>query len=153
MRIRTLRVLSSTRLGYRGAVLLIISLIDVLYGALLAVHLPGQVVSAATVWRDDIMPGQAWGMIWIVVGLVVGVNAFQRQDRIGYGFAIALFIAWAFIALVSALTGAVPGGWASVVIWGLAAAWVIIDSGRPEPLHSREVTVIDTEPDDPGVSS
>lgn len=145
MKIRTYRILSSTRLGSRGAVLLVLAAIDVLFGAVLVYPPVEQLHSSAYLWRDHIMPTQVWGMIWIAVGVIVGANAFVRQDRVGYGFAIAIKIAWAFLALISAISGAVPGAWASVIVWGLAAVWVIIDSGRSETMHTREVTVLDAD--------
>lgn len=146
MRIRTYRVLSSTRLGYRGAFLLILAFIDFIYGWVLAHPAPEQRQGSAYVWRDHIMPTEWWGAVWVAVGVVLVVNAFMHQDRIGYGFAIGLKIGWAFIAAISGLTGNVQGAGSSVAIWAGFAVLTIMESGRPEPIRTHPVTIIETEP-------
>jgi peptidoglycan/LPS O-acetylase OafA/YrhL len=140
--IRTYRVLSSTRLGYRGAFLLFLAIIDVIYGWFLINPTPEQSRTTQFIWRDHIMPTQAWGVIWICVAIILVVSAFMRQDRIGYAAAIALKVGWAFIAAVAGLTGSVQGAWTTVAIWGGFAALTILESGRPEPLHTHDVTIM-----------
>lgn len=145
MRIRTVHVLSSSRLGYRGAFLLFLAIIDFVYGWFLINPAPEQVKTSQFAWRDGIMPTEAWGVIWVTVGVAVLISAFMRQDRIGYALAIALKIGWAFVALVGGLTGHTQGAWTTVVIWGGFAALTILESGRAEPVRSHEVTVMDED--------
>ena len=145
MRIRTYRVLSSTRLGYRGAFLLFLAVIDVVYGWFLVNPTPEQVTTSQFRWRDEIMPTQAWGVIWLVAAAVLLMSAFARQDRIGYAVAVGLKVGWAVIAAASAVGGNVQGAWSSVAIWGGFAALTIMESGRPEPLSTHTVTVIDDD--------
>ena len=90
MRIRTVKVLSSSRLGYRGAFLLFLALVDLVYGLFLVRPAPEQIRTTQFEWRAHIMPTQAWGSVWITVGVVLLISAFLRQDRIGYALAIAL---------------------------------------------------------------
>lgn len=147
MRVRTYRVLSSTRLGYRGAFLLCLAVIDLVYGWFLVNPTAESVGTSQFVWRDHIMPTEAWGAIWLVAAFVLIVSAFARQDRLGYAVAIALKVGWAFIAAVSAVAAHVPGAWAAVAIWGGFATLTILESGRPESLSTHPVTVIDEEED------
>jgi hypothetical protein len=146
--IRTYRILSSTRLGYRGAFLLFLAAIDVVYGWFLVNPTPEQTRTSQFVWRDHIMPTEAWGVIWLTVAFILAVSAFLKQDRIGYAAAIALKLGWAFIAAVAALSGSVQGGWSSVAIWGGFAGLTIMESGRAEPLHTEEVTIINGDRED-----
>lgn len=147
MRIRTLRVLSSSRLGYRGAFLFCLSIIDVTYAWFLISPTPEQSANSDYVWRDHIMPSYAWGGIWLAAAGVLMICAFSRQDRIGYAIAIGLKVGWAFVAAAGGLTGNVQGSARSVAIWGGFAMLTVIASGWPEPMHSHEVTVIDEDPD------
>lgn len=148
--IRTYRVLSSTRLGYRGAFLLFLAIIDAIYGWFLVHPTPEQTRTTQFIWRDHVMPTQAWGVIWLTAAVVLIVSAFMKQDRVGYAVAIAIKIGWAFIAAAAGLTGHVQGAWSTVAIWGGFAALTILESGRAEPLHTHEVTIING--DDEGAS-
>lgn len=145
MRVRTLRVLSSSRLGYRGAILLCFALVDFVYSWFLINPTPEQRHTSDFVWRSTVMPAAAWGAIWVVAGLTLLATAFMRQDRIGYAVAIALKVAWAFVAVVGGINGHVQGAGRTVAIWGVFALIAIIESGRPEPVHTETVTVIDDE--------
>jgi hypothetical protein len=146
--IRTYRILSSTRLGYRGAFLLFLAVIDLVYGWFLINPTPEQTRTSQFVWRDHIMPTEAWGVIWLSVAVVLVISAFMNQDRIGYAVAIALKVGWAFIAAMSGLTGHAQGSWTTVAIWGGFAGLTIMESGRAEPLHTHEVTIIDGDEED-----
>lgn len=148
MRVRTYRVLSSTRVGYRGAFLLFLAVIDLVYGWFLVNPTPESQRTSQFIWRDEIMPTQAWGVIWLMAAVVLALSAFIRQDRVGYGVAIALKLAWAFVAAAAGFTGHVQGAWTTVAIWGGFAALTILESGRPEPLHTENVTVLDAEDED-----
>lgn len=145
MRIRTYRVLSSSRLGYRGAFLLFLGIIDCIYGWFLINPTPETRHTSQFIWRQSVMPTEAWGAIWLTVGVALLASAFLRQDRIGYALGIGLKVGWGCVALVGGLNGHVQGAWASVAIWGGFAALTILESGRPEPLQSHEVTVIDED--------
>lgn len=147
IRVRTVKILSSSRLGYRGTFLLFLAIIDFIYGGFLIDPPDEQLRSSSFIWRDHIMPTQAWGAIWVTVGVVLLISAFMRQDRIGYALAIALKIGWAFVAAIGGITGKVDGAWATVALVGGFAALTILESGRPEPLHTESVTVLDEAPE------
>jgi hypothetical protein len=146
VRVHTYRVLSSSRLGYRGAFLLFLALVDVVYGWFLINPTDEARRTSAYEWRSHIMPPQAWGAIWITVGLVLLISAFMRQDRVGYALAVALKVAWVVVAAAGGASGHVEGAWTTVVIWGVFAGLTVLESGRPEPLQTHDVTVIDDEP-------
>lgn len=142
-RIRTVKVLSSSRLGYRGAFLLFLAIIDLVYGWTLIDPTRESRHTSQYLWRQEIMPNQAWGVIWWTVAVCLLISAFLRQDRIGYAMAVALKIGWAIVAALGGFNGHVQGAWASVSIWGGFAALTILESGRAEPLHTEDITVID----------
>jgi hypothetical protein len=145
IRVRTVKVLSSSRLGYRGAFLLFLALVDVVYGWFLINPTSESQRTSAFQWRAHIMPPAAWGAIWLTVGIVLLISAFMRQDRIGYALAIALKVGWVFVSAAGGVTGHVEGAWTTVVIWGVFAGLTLLESGRPEPLQTHDVTVIDNE--------
>lgn len=145
MRIRTVRILSSSRLGYRGAFLLFLALVDLVYGWFLVNPTPEQVRTTQFEWRAHIMPTHAWGAIWLTVAVALLISAFMRQDRIGYALAIALKVGWAFVAAAGGITGHVQGSWTTVTIWGVFAGLTILESGRPEPIRTETVTVLDDD--------
>jgi hypothetical protein len=140
--IRTYRILSSSRLGYRGAILLILAVIDIIYGSFLINPTEEQQRSTQFIWRDHIMSTQWWGAVWYGVAAVLIVSAFLRQDRVGYAVAIMLKVGWAFIAAIAGVCGHAQGAWQTVAIFGGFAALTITESGRSEPLHTHEVTII-----------
>lgn len=147
IRVRTVRVISSSRLGYRGAFLLFLAAIDLLYGWAAMIHPTAESrLTSAFIWRDRFMPAEAWGSIWVVVGSALLISAFMRQDRIGYALAIALKIGWATVAALGGIIGHVQGAWSAVAIWGGVAGMTILVSGWPEPVRTEDATVID----DPG---
>jgi hypothetical protein len=148
MKIRTYRVLSSSRLGYRGAFLLWLALVDFVYGWFLINPTDEQLQTTQFVWRDHIMATQGWGAIWLGAGVVLTITAFMKQDRVGYAVAIALKFSWAFIAIMAGLTGHVQGAWTTVTIWGVFGGLTVMESGRPEPLHTHEVTIINESDDE-----
>jgi hypothetical protein len=150
VRLRRIRVLSNTRLGYRGTFLIGLAALDVFYGVSFMNPDSTTKLTPAYVWRDHIMPSPVYGLIWIVAGIIIGINAFMRQDRIGYGLAIAIKMGWAFLALISWISGNVHNGWVSVVIWGVFGYVTISESTRGEPLRTHEVTFIDMEDDTRG---
>jgi hypothetical protein len=125
--------------------LLGLAILDVFYG--LSFIAPDQQTlnTAQFLWRDRIMPSPAWGAIWIAAGVALLVNAFMRQDRIGYGIAVSIKLAWAFLSAVSWLTGDVHNGWVSMVIWGTFGWVTISESLRGEPVRTHEVTYMDPE--------
>jgi hypothetical protein len=145
MRVRTYRVLSSTRLGYRGSFLLALALVDMVYGWYLINPTPEATRTSQFIWRDHIMPTEAWGVIWVSAAVILITTAFMQQDRIGYAVAIALKFGWAFLSAMAGVAGHVQGAWTTVAIWGVFGVLTVLESGRPEPIHTHDMTVVGEE--------
>src|SRR4051812_40271372 len=123
------------RIGRRGAILLILAIVDVAYGLSLMAPPPDSIGEAATVWRQHYAPLWVWGMGWLVIAVILIVSAFLRDDRLGYAAAIGWKIAWSVSTLASWVIGGVPRGWVSSIIWGVVAGMIVVIGGWPEP-HS-----------------
>lgn len=145
MRVSTFRVLSTSRLGYRGGFLAILAVVNILYGWSLVDPTAEQLASASYQWRSIYAPPWAWGGMWILVGIIAMVSAFLPHDGAGYGAAIGWDVLWALIALASTIAGDVPRGWVSTIIWGAAAGWAALCSSWPEPVKIRTVTAINVQ--------
>lgn len=143
-----MRVLSRSRLGFRGAVLLILAIVDMLYGWSLLHPAPEQLRTSAYEFRSHLLPTEAFGAIWITVGVVLVMQSLVQNDRVGYTLAITIKMVWAFIALASFATGKVQQGWVSCAIWLAVAAMAMVISGWPEPLRSTTVTTMQSDLDD-----
>jgi|1185.fasta_scaffold220807_2 hypothetical protein len=120
------------RIGRRGAILLILAVVDVAYGLSLMAPPPDSVGSAATVWRQHYAPLWVWGTGWLVIAAILIVSAFLRDDRFGYAAAIGWKIVWALTTLTSWIIGGVPRGWVQSIIWAVFAGMIVVDAGRPE---------------------
>lgn len=121
------------RIGRRGAILLILAVIDVAYGMSLIGPASETLGSAATVWRQHYAPLWVWGAGWLVIAAILIVSAFLRNDRFGYAAAIGWKIAWSVSTLASWIVGGVPRGWVSSIIWAVVAGMVMVIAGWPEP--------------------
>jgi len=131
------------RIGRRGAILLILAVVDIAYGASLIGPSSDALGSAALVWREHFAPLWVWGGVWLVVAAILIVSAFLRNDAIGYLAATGLKISWSLTTLASWLFGGVDRGWVSSIIWMVVAAMVWVIAGWPEPTNPPP---IDEEP-------
>lgn len=128
-----LRFLGRTRLGHRGGVLLLLALIDFGYGLSLVAPNAELLATASAVWRQHYAPTWAWGLAWIMVGMVLLLYAFRRHDAVGYATAIAWKVAWALMTLASWAFGGVDRGWVATLIWLTFVGIVAIAADWPEP--------------------
>lgn len=120
------------RLGRRGAILLVLAVIDFAYGISLIGPSSEAVSSASTIWREHFAPTWAWGSAWLVVGAVLTVSAFMKHDAIGYSAAIGWKIMWSLTSLLSWMFGGVDRGWIVAIIFGAFGGLVVVDAGRAE---------------------
>ncbi len=144
MRIRTVKVLKRSRLGFRGAILLCLAFIDFIYG--LTLLLPSQETrrGSAYAWRQEFMPTECWGILWITVGVFLVSQAWARRDRAAYAVAIGVKWLWATVCLGSWVLGPVPASQA-FALGGLFAGFgmiAFIISLWSEPISSRTVTTM-----------
>jgi hypothetical protein len=111
------------RVGRRGATLLFLALLDLLYPLGLAGQAP-----AARAGYELIAPWQAWAGLWAATGLVCLVQAFARRDRIAFTAAVGIKLAWGSTSLAAWAVGMSPRGWLAAVIWLSFAGLIAVDS-------------------------
>jgi hypothetical protein len=136
------RFLSRSRFGRRGSILLILGAFDVVYG--LSLIAPGHdgLTSPATIWRQHYLPLWVWGGGWIVVGIVLLVQAAMHNDVLGYTLAICQKVIWGLVSITSWMFGGVERGWLVGIIWFVFATMIAIISGWPEPMTAAETEEI-----------
>lgn len=123
----------SRTVGRRGATLLTLAVVDLVIGGLLInPDLHDQTVRVPSYQLIAHVPLQVWGAVWIAVGLVCGVQAWMRTDRLAFGLAIMIKLLWGGLILGAWLWKGAPLAWAGAVVWYALAAWVAISAGWPE---------------------
>jgi hypothetical protein len=133
-RLRALR----TRIGRRGASLLFLALLDVVYGAGLAYIQDLGRVAATYRFIADVAPLEVWAAAWFLVAAICLVQAFAIRDQLAFGAAVALKVTWGGVTLLGWLLHNVPRGYVSATIWLAFAGWLFIISGWTEvPRNGR----------------
>jgi hypothetical protein len=140
VRFTTLRVLSRSRLGHRGGVLLILGLFDVIYGWSLASPAGLKLAPGTVDWLQEFAPVWLWGCLWIIIGFVLIGAAWTVRDMVGYTCAIGIKVAWGLVTIASWAVGDVSRGWATGSIWLAFASMVAVISGWPEPVKTTIIT-------------
>lgn len=125
------------RIGYRGATLLTLVVLDLAIGRTFVAPDPAQrevnaYLAAAIPSSDPKIVAWAWAWAWWITGLFCLVNAFRREDRWGYGMAIALKVAYV-VAVVNGGINGMPGSTTRALVWGCIAAWLVLEARRAEP--------------------
>lgn len=115
------------RVGRRGAALLFFTLLDFVY--CLSLLTSPRPLSPLYTWMDTLVPLPAWAAAWGAVGAACAWYAFRAYDTPGFMAAVALKVAWAINAALGWLTGAVPLGYVSAVIWLAFAGFVHLIAG------------------------
>lgn len=124
-----------TRIGRRGATLLFLGLLDIVYSASLFTLPPETQASPSFVFLGQFMPFNAWGAVWGTVGLVCLAQAFMRSDRVAFAAATLLKCVFGLVHLLGYLMYDVPRGYVSAVIWLAFGGWVAIISTWPEAVR------------------
>jgi hypothetical protein len=133
------------RIGFRGIDLLLLAAVDFAYG-LSFVHPsdPGQRIvngylAAAIPFDDVALSMWTWAFMWWLTGAFCLVNAFRREDRWGYGMAIALKVGYVTAILYGNQHG-MPNGTTRAIVWIFITGWVVAAARRAEPHRDiREV--------------
>jgi hypothetical protein len=115
------------RFGHRGAFLLFLSVLDILYGySLFSTSAPQRLLNL-------LLPWQAWGVIWMTIGgICVGFSMFRR-DRLAFALEAALMSAWAGIMADTWISQGIARGWVSTAIFGSFSLAVLVVASWPEP--------------------
>lgn len=130
------RIALRNRVGRRGAALLFFALLDGVYcAALLTAPRP---LTAFYAWMDEILPLAVWAICWGAVGLICLCFAFAQRDTAAFMAAVALKVAWGLPAFFGWVSGAVPLGYLSAVIWLAFAAFVYLIAGGIPPAPPSE---------------
>jgi hypothetical protein len=106
------------QVGRRGAWLLFLALLSLVYAFGLAFPTQRSLTNPTTVFLVAIMPLYAWAVLWGGVGLACLFYAFRKWDAPGYTLAMFLLALWALVFLFGWLIGDVERGYLSAVIWG-----------------------------------
>lgn len=124
--------------GRRGAFLLFLTLLDLIYGQ--ALLFPTHDATAAPTYKflAQVAPLWAWGLLWITVGMACFVYAFRRYDAPAYALAMFLKVLWALTFLLGWIFAGVDRGYLATVIWGAFAAILVLISGWPEPSYQEK---------------
>jgi hypothetical protein len=135
-------------IGRRGAFLLFLSLLDLIYGFSLA--FPGKAVSNPIyIYLASIAPIGMWSVLWTAVGIICLVFAFKEKDAIAFTAAMFIKVLWALLFLFGWFFAGVDRGYLSTAIWGSFAAVLALVSTWPDPLkHELDDELKGLEADD-----
>lgn len=117
------------RIGRRGAWLLFIALLAFAFASSLANASDAQ---RATFGR--VVPLWVWAVLWAATGVVCVVQAFVRDDRLGFSAAEVMLLLWAGLSFQAWLIGAQPRGWLGGLIYLGFAGGLWLVGTWPEPL-------------------
>ena len=120
--------------GYRGAVLLFLAMLDILYGYSLIAD-----PSAPLSYLNLVLPLHVWFYLWVGIGVFLLTGVLTRYDRIHFALSAFLKAAWASAWLYVLIYQHFPRSWISVVIWAAFAILTVIISFWPEPLRKEDV--------------
>ena len=116
--------------GFRGAFLLFLGLLDVIYGwSMFTEGGATGLVHQITLF----LPWQAWGILWIVVGASLLFGAFRWKDKQYFAVATSIKFLWAAFWFSAWYFDGVPRGWVSTIVWATFGMLVFIVSYWPEP--------------------
>ena len=140
------------RTGRRGAVLLVLGVVDLAYGLAIVSTLTRWHRTALVWWpvsQAEVLyiPTRAWGVIWIFVGSFLLAGALARVDSLFFAVEVLLKTAWGLAALLYFLDGGL-GLWAvGIVHIGMAVLAVIAAGWRDQPVILRLETAIHQQTD------
>lgn len=132
---RRLRWLTD-RIGRRGAVLLILGIVWIVYGYTIGT-VPHAVGALGIL---DKIPTAVWAAMWIGCGAVAAGHCGVTRAHDGRGFTLlaippavwAFGLWWAEVTYLAGV-GGTPYSWAAAIIWTGLAALVVIVAGWVEP--------------------
>jgi hypothetical protein len=100
------------RVGRRGSFLLFLALIDFVYGwSLISITNPALAVI-------HLFPSSlAWGIAWIMAGVICLVEAFAIWDRLAFSLSVLIQFLWGMQMFVAWFNGSNPYGWITATVF------------------------------------
>lgn len=138
MRSRSRLLLLRLQLGRRGAILVCLGALYLLYGYGLLVEPMVNTVSLRMLF--DLWPQRVWAWLWIGAGAAAVACAWLRQGRDWLGFTLLypLAAAWGLSSLVSWWpNGDNPRGWIAAAIWCALGGVITTAAGWDEPSRKK----------------
>lgn len=123
------------RLGHRGLFLLLLGLVQVIYGAglLAADHdVRHEHWWPASVGNLGGFPLDMWGTVWVLIGVLCLITSWTTTDRVSFAAAVLLNTGWAAFAVQRWIATAEAGSWAPAAIYTGIAVGVFLVSGWPD---------------------
>lgn len=120
------------RVGRRGASLLFLALLDLVYAYGLADVPPETQATASFMFLAGLLPLSIWAGAWAVVGLLCLVYAFRRRDRVAFVAASVLKVVWANVYAVGWAYDQIPRGYVSAAVWLAFAGFIQVIAGWRE---------------------
>ncbi|GAA0969685.1 hypothetical protein GCM10009555_017260 [Acrocarpospora macrocephala] len=120
------------RVGRRGASLLFLALLDLVYAVGLLTAPPETRESDSFVFLTGIMPLEVWAGAWALVGCLCLVYAFSLRDRVAFIAASLLKAVWANVYLVGWTAEEIPRGYVSAAVWLAFAGFIQVIAGWRE---------------------
>lgn len=121
------------RVGRRGAFLLFLAILDLLYAFSLAVPARASLRSPTVTFIAGIVPLPAWAALWGAVGVLCLAGAFAARDRWAFIGAVLLKLLWGGVFFFGWAIAGLDRGWVSACIWVPLAGVVHLISSWPEP--------------------
>lgn len=144
------------RIGRRGYFLLTLCAVDILVGwNFLYPDSESRALQNARMAEiiplDSSSASQAvWAVLWWITAGFCLVNAFRREDRWGFGAAVALKVLWSATYVFSAIEYSQSTGYVGAAIWVWIATLVLAVSTWPEDRPTLRELMISTDPDSDG---
>jgi hypothetical protein len=116
------------QVGRRGAFLLFLAMLDVVYGYYILDPPKGL---PRSVYTYPLLPSGVWGCWWLATAGICLAGAFMKSDRVAYGAAALIKTAWGLRFVYQWYLG-VSMAWVSMSVWLVFAFIVLVIAGWPE---------------------
>ena len=123
------------RVGHRGAALLFLALIDLVYCFRLLAPSPRDREGPWLSFLAGIFPLWVWAALWGGVGVLCLSRSWRRRDSGAFAFAIGIKVLWTLLSLAGGVVGGVGQWYLNAVVWAGFAGFVGIIASWPEPPH------------------
>lgn len=125
-------------IGRRGVSLLFFALLSTVYAIFLLLPPENGEFPPTMIFMRQFAPLWAWAILWGISALICWINAFRRNDRLGFAAASATYLLWALLQFGMQVTQVSSRAYVGAVIWLCLAGWVAIISTWPEPRYPRK---------------